>query len=212
MELAPDLVVRERQTWSSKPGHIKTYGLGKGHYDPAVIQILNDLSAKNYSHEQIRMAIMDVSQGRRPTDPKIATDREAAAQIAALARLMFAVEGGRNPIALATSTMSWESVHIPETTWKDVVVTYNPMAPAGINATVRSSLLPQSEIAPAERVKVERMLQHELETTVRWVKGLMVGENPMFQTERECKDFVETKMEHYLKSRIAAYVLPGGKW
>ncbi|MFE1364773.1 hypothetical protein ACFW84_11080 [Streptomyces anulatus] len=211
INMAPGINVSERQTWSSTPGHIKTYGLGKGHYDPAVIELLDRLSKKGYTNRQIQQTIMDVSQGRNPSDDQISHDQQAVAQISALARLMFAVEGGRNPIALATSTMTWESSHLPETKWSDVVVNYNPMAPAGINAVVRASLLPQSERTAALQIKVDRMLKNELKTTIRWVESLMTGDNPLFQSEHECKIFVETKMESYLKSRIATYVLPGGK-
>ncbi|MFJ9686950.1 hypothetical protein ACIRRX_14895 [Streptomyces bacillaris] len=209
--MAPGINVSESQTWSPAPGHIKTHGLGKGHYDPAVINLLNRLSEKGYTNRQIQQTITDVSQGKMPSDNQISNDYEAAAQISALARLMFAVEGGRNPIALATSTMTWESSHLPETKWSDVVVNYNPMSPQGINAVVRASLLPRSERTAALQVKVDRMLKNELDTTIRWVKSLMTGENPLFQSEHECKIFVETKMEAYLKSRIATYVLPGGK-
>jgi hypothetical protein len=202
--------VRERQTWSSAPGHIKTYGLGKGHYDPAVLTILDTLSAKGYTPRQIQQSVMEIAQGRRPSDPAIAQDRQAASPLAALARLMFAVEGGRNPIALATSTMAWESIHVPKTTWRDVVITRNPMAPPGINATVRASLIPESERTAAMQAQVDRMLQHELDATIRWVQSLMTGEKPLFQTEHECKIFVESKMEDYLKSRIVKYALSGG--
>ncbi|MFJ2877432.1 hypothetical protein ACIPJN_08850 [Streptomyces sp. NPDC086796] len=210
IEVAPGLEVKERQTYSSAPGHIKTYGLGVGHYDPAVIKILNELSRKGYTTPQIQQAVAELSQGLRPSNAQISRDHEASAQLAALVRLMFAVEGGRNPIALATSTMTWESAHLPDTTWKDVVINYNPMAPKGINATVRASLVPESERSVAVQLKVDRMLKNEMDTTIRWVKSLMTGDNPLFESEHECKTFVESKMESHLKSRIATYVLPGG--
>ncbi|MFJ2271176.1 hypothetical protein ACIQWV_11340 [Streptomyces sp. NPDC098085] len=210
IEVAPGLEVKERQTYSSGPGHIKTYGLGVGHYDPAVIKILNELSGKGYATPQIQQAVAEIAQGLRPSNARISSDPQAAAQLAALVRLMFAVEGGRNPIALATSTMTWESAHLPNTTWKDVVINYNPMAPQGINATVRAALVPESERSAAVQLKVDRMLKNEMDTTVRWVKSLMTGDNPLFESEHECKIFVESKMESHLKSRIATYVLPGG--
>ncbi|MGY3057884.1 cell division protein FtsB [Streptomyces sp. TE3672] len=210
IEVAPGLEVKERQTYSSAPGHIKTYGLGVGHYDPSVIKILNELTKKGYTTPQIQQAVAEISQGLKPSNARISSNPEAAAQLAALVRLMFAVEGGRNPIALATSTMTWESAHLPNTTWKDVVINYNPMAPGGINATVRASLVPESERSAAVQLKVDRMLENEMETTIRWVKSLMTGDNPLFESEHECKVFVESKMESHLKSRIATYVLPGG--
>ncbi|MER6499118.1 hypothetical protein ABT218_06880 [Streptomyces sp. NPDC001455] len=210
IEVTPGLEVKERQTYSPAPGHIKTYGLGVGHYDPAVINILDGLSKKGYTTPQIQKAVTEIAQGSPPSYARFSRDPAAAAQLAALVRLMFAVEGGRNPIALATSTMTWESAHLPDTNWKDVVINYNPMAPKGINATVRASLVPESERSPAMQLKVERMLKNEMETTVRWVESLMSGDNPLFETEHECKIFVESRMESHLKSRIAAYVLPGG--
>ncbi|MFJ2627206.1 hypothetical protein ACIO6T_28275 [Streptomyces sp. NPDC087532] len=210
IEVAPGLEVKERQTYSSGPGHIKTYGLGVGHYDPAVIKILNELSRKGYTTPQIQQAVAEIAQGLRPSNARISSDPEAAARLAALVRLMFAVEGGRNPIALATSTMTWESAHLPNTTWKDVVINYNPMAPKGINATVRASLVPESERSAAVQLNVDRMLKNEMDSTIRWVQSLMTGDNPLFESEHECKIFVESKMESHLKSRIATYVLPGG--
>ncbi|MFC9603422.1 hypothetical protein ACFTTN_08155 [Streptomyces niveus] len=211
VEVVPGVEVKENQTYSSMPGHIKTFGLGRGgHYDPFVINILDGLSKKGYTTPELQQAVAEVAQGLRPSNQAISSDPKAIAQLASVVRLMFAVEGGRNPIALATSTMTWESAHLPNTTWEDVVVKYNPMAPRGINEIVRASLVPASERPAALQVKVQRMLQNEMDTTVRWVKTLMTGDNPLFESEHECRIFVESKMESYLKSRIAAYVLPGG--
>ncbi|MEI7034381.1 hypothetical protein [Streptomyces pratensis] len=210
LTMAPGLNVLERQTWSSAPGHIKTHGLGKGHYDPAIIDILDGLSKKGYTNQHIRQALAEISQGNSPSNTEISNDHGASAHLAALARLMFAVEGGRNPTALATSTMTWDSSDLPGTTWRDVVVNYNPMSPQGVNAVVRASLIPETERSAALKVKVDRMLQNELNTTIRWIKSLMTGDSPLFQTEHECKVFVDTQMEAHLKSRVAAYVLPGG--
>ncbi|MFD7900067.1 hypothetical protein [Streptomyces sp. NPDC059743] len=222
IEMAAGLEVSERQTRSSLPGHIKTHGLGTGHYvlpppkpgdtrkRRAIVTILDALTAAGYTRLQIQQSVAEISQGAYPSDPEIAQNAEAARQLAALTRLMFAVEGGRNPVALATSTMAWESLHVPGTTWRDVVLERNPMSPTGINATVRESLIPESERTGAMRARVDRMLRHELHATVRWVESLMIGDKPLFETEHECKIFVESHMEDYLRSRVAAYVLPGG--
>ncbi|WP_329378422.1 phage tail protein [Streptomyces sp. NBC_01716] len=211
IEIVPGIEVKENQTYSSMPGHIKTFGLGRGgHYDPFVINILDGLSEKGYTTPELQQAIAEVAQGLRPSNQAISNDPKAVAQLASIVRLMFAVEGGRNPIALATSAMTWESAHLPNTTWGDVVVKYNPMAPRGINETVRASLVPEAERSAALQAKVQRMLRNEMDTTIRWVKTLMTGDNPLFESEHECRIFVESRMESHLKSRIAAYVLPGG--
>jgi hypothetical protein len=38
----------------------------------------------------------------------------------------------------------------------------------------------------------------------------MTSDKPLFQSEQDCKVFVESRMGDHLTPRIAAYALPGG--
>ncbi|MDA0141614.1 hypothetical protein [Solirubrobacter deserti] len=201
-----DQDVNEGQSYTSMPGHIKTYGLGKGHYNPAITGILADMEESGLSPEVIRRGIHNVLQNK-PIGPGFADHPKAASQAAAIARLMFVVEPGRNSAAFATSYMAWESAGEGGAPLKDVVTKLNPMAPKGSVADARNSLVPPEQLSDLEQDNVEALYRREMLTVVTYLESLMRAEKPMFTTDAECKVFVEKKLEKHLLSKLKALLL-----
>jgi hypothetical protein len=81
------------------------------------------------ARRRMQKAFFELVLRQRPSDPFFGGNPEAAATMAAIARLMPTVEGARHPAGAITNLVAWELADFPDATWRDVVSDTNMMAP-----------------------------------------------------------------------------------
>jgi hypothetical protein len=201
-----DQKVTQQQMFHPGPGAVKVHGVGTGHYDPAVIDALQEMERAGLKPEVIRQGVYNLLQNK-PVGPEFAGHAKAAGQVAAISRLMFVVEGARDSSAFATSFMAWETAGKNGTPLKDVVSTLNPMSPSGAVPTARNTRVPRETLGDTERVNVDAMLESTMLNVIRYLETLMKAEQPMFTNDAECEVFCREKLEQHLMAKLEALLL-----
>ncbi|MFF9479725.1 DUF4157 domain-containing protein [Streptomyces sp. NPDC014733] len=229
------------------PGNtIVRSGLGTGHYTakpgkngadpmPAAAETLEALQGRmaiNMGHtnlsaaetslitrSRIQRAYLQLLRRRMPTDEFFHRDPKALAGMAAIARLMGVVEGGRHHPASVANLLSWRLATFPGGTLRDVVVNTNYMSP--LNAVSAAPFMYDPEglqaaygkkrgtglTKPGEKINTTTPLMREREANllIRAFAQLK-ADNYYLSDEQLIAEF-----ERWLLRDTAHYLSPGGR-
>ena len=193
------VVVTERQTRSSKPGHIHVLGLGEsGKYDPDIKNAIRGIKKRTGATDaQIAAAVRSAGEGRMPGAP-INKDQGAVAYMFRLAQLE-AVEASRNPSHVITSSMAHDVVEGGGATAQEMVTELNPMYVRGAGGAARgvSARVDVEHPGPAKSVgtreKVDAFIKQELAVAVAWVETYLKGKHGEF-SEKRLVEFVKNEL------------------
>jgi hypothetical protein len=215
---AGNILVHERQTYSSRPGHIHTEGLGKSGTYAEAAEAVGKLRHAGLSNADIAEAMLALSQGRSPGQA-FRYNHRLAATLGAATRLLLQVESGRSPSQLITALMGIETlkagvgtrvsgggIHLLEhgATVEDLMTTMNTMEQKGAVGAARGVAnrlgVPIQTTAKgfATHAKQERMLAQERQLAEAWVYTLITAKQPMFQTMGQWTIFIKKELRGFL--------------
>jgi hypothetical protein len=212
LEILPGVVVRERQTRTSSYGHIETYGMG-GHnrYRHDVQQRLRDMRRAGLSDSELRDAMFAVMGRRRPDHPVFQGPggEELLRRLAAVTRLVAAVEPGRHPPAHATTFMGWSLLGDSDVTSAQVVTYFNPMSAKGASGQATKSRVPEAVRTAAIERDAQKHLRREVWVTVAYIEMLVRTEQLVFSSTADCVRWIREKFKAHLLTRLRTIMWPG---
>jgi hypothetical protein len=202
---APGITTIDKQTRSSKPGHIHVQDLGNtGKYDPDVVAALAGIKKRTGATDaQIATAVRQAEGGTIP-GPPLGNDPAAVAYIFRVARLE-AVEAGRSPSHLVGSAMAHEVVEGKTgTTAGQMVTGFNPMAIEGAGAASRrvsrdegvAHPSPSKSVGSGEKVK--EFLRREMAVAVAYVEKIFEKEHGGEFSEKELDNIIRNQLRDRL--------------
>lgn len=214
LEMMPGVGVRERQSYSSAPGHIETsFGEGRhGKYRHDIQQMLRELRRAGMSDADLRDAMFTAMGRRRPEHPAFSGPggEGRLATLGAVTRLVTHVEPGRHPGAQATTLMGWSLLGHGDVTSAEVITRYNPMSPGGAGAEARASRLPEGARRRGEQLDARRHLKREIRVTTAYIKMLMRTEQVVFASTADCVRWIREKFKDHLLQRLRSVMWPSG--
>lgn len=210
--------VTEEQSRTSAPGHIHTKMSvtidGKKHtaarYTPEVQAALTQMEEAGIARADIQAGIFNLL-GNRPPGPAFAAHPEAAARLAAITRLMFAVEGGRNPAALATSFMGASMVGDAGMPIEDLATAANPMhvERAGAKSRTAAARLEGKQRGGRGGMEAQLMLMAERDVVIAYLENLVRSKELTFDSQHAVELFLREKFRDHLLERMRGAMLRG---
>jgi hypothetical protein len=205
--------VTEEQTRTSAPGHIHTKMSvtidGKQHtaarYLPEVQAALGQMEAAGIPRAEIQSGIFNLL-ANRPPGGAFATNPEAAAQLASITRLMFAVEGGRNPAALATSFMGASMIGHEGMPIEDLATAANPMHVERAGAQSRTAAAKLEGGTPGGRggMQAQLMLMAERDVVIAYLENLVRTKELTFDSQHAVEQWLRERFRDHLLERMRA--------
>ena len=214
IEGAPGVVVKEKQTYSSAPGHVKTYGTGGGgDYAPGIQRGLADLRASGMSDADIRVAMESVMRGETPVHAAFEGGKKGLVRqrrVVALTRLMMAVEPGRHPAAMATSFMGISMLGRGDLPASEVITELNPMAPKRATTHAGYSRIDPELRAPAQVRDLGVHLEREVKMAIAYIEMLVKTEGLLFATDDDVVTWIRTHLRDRLVHQLRQAMWPAG--
>ncbi|MBW4608226.1 MAG: DUF4157 domain-containing protein [Hassallia sp. WJT32-NPBG1] len=191
--------VRERQTFSSGPGHIRVEKVGKYH---EIVEQWQSIRASTASKDAEIATAMHRFMKTGQLDPKFSAFRQ---QLAALTRL-GAVEMGRSSAQVVLGPRLVELASKEQITGAQALQDLNPMAPVGAVRTAsavseRLGLPPEREYkTQASSERVAQMMKTELDAMTEYLHAKMQIDKPLFENAEQLEKFIEREFKEYLLS------------
>jgi hypothetical protein len=172
-------------------------------YDPEIRTALEQMTAAGLSAADIRQAVFKLL-ANRPPGPAFADKPAMAQHIAAIARVMFSVEGARNPAALSTSYMAWALADQPGITWHDVVIKLNPMHVkyASKFAERARALLGPDVAYQARKLLNNQSARGHRDVVIRYIRMLIDTGQLAATDAAQVEGFIVNELSAHLRARL----------
>jgi Skp family chaperone for outer membrane proteins len=204
-----EMVVKEQQTYSSRPGHIHVVGGGK--YENLIPELNAIKSATGTTDTEIVEALQTaVRTGRIPS--VFTKNPEHEAKFKALTRLMFNVEPGRGLAETIMGPIRMDMLRQGSITPQEAFVDLNQMAPVG--AVKRAHGADESLGFPrqgtykqkATASEIQGHKNTEMETIIAWLYTKMNTAKPCFTSEQELRNFIKNELKERLQSEAGQFL------
>lgn len=207
LKTSEGLTFKERQSYSSDPGHIETGTVGSY---PAVVAALAKIKQQvsGVTDADVAGALAEARMGKTPElfrrFPNIPTI------LAETGRLHIDVETARNPSAAVSGLMNTEAVGKDRTV--EEAIMKGPPAPLkgttagkGVNQQMGFRQLPGRSRAAATRAERAAFLAREEEVAVAWMSTLLT-QGIVGTSEGEIIEFIHKRLYDYLMPKIRGHL------